>query len=1023
MPSITLKVLVGDKMKKTMFPEISGGEDLWICLNGWVDKLGVDPQHKSQHQFTYLDEDKDVIVLDSATDMDIFFSFTPVPPIPTLTLILPQAAPGAQTAGSTPPTIVTPTPASDKPASPEQTPEGEEDESWSSGVEEEEGSFLSPVKDDEEGRNFSSPGNQEKDPAKSNPNEGGERFPSRSEQPPDEQLTVMLEYKDSFQKLELSPLQSDNWWSDVEREAYKLSKQDIDSHYVELRYVCVNPGVNPGGENKISPLLSSESFKKILTSKKYIQLLVTLAPSIPSPQAEQIRRDLCRSCLLRRIDTRLRPCGHEFCTECASKLQICPLHECLIPTTSRTSITSPSSPPRFPLSPSSPSRSSFSGGTARPTVLCRYFQQNRCQHGSKCTYAHGATALRGVHEYYVSKKTQYTAGSTAGCTVMALEAALNLFNFAPLGTSLIDSILEAGSVLYLGDQHSSCDEIFPKIYRYKEKMIAKDPKQCPLKNLSFAVAEIQNLCRENKQPVAAILTKPPESLLLYVNKDRYNMDKFIIFDSHGRNQHNLHGAYLLLCDKSACVRYLEALWQSDLQADGQSDPREVYMYNTLDINILMPRPGMVSTKCILPLDLAQELKKVRVELQLEKKNLGEERSKLQKSVQRAEQNIQRAEQNDRQNMREIARLTRVMSGMEAERKRLQESLRLSRQAKPNDAPLADPANKKKKMNKKNKNKNKNKIVDEEIDPASLAVIEQLERENAIEKQRFVSDRKHALRLQNGQEEEELRRQQAQEATARRIDQEERTTQRRMAEDSRLAQSMAQKVLKCRICMDDLLEDDVAAFSHCDHKDFHRECMQQDINSQLKDNNLPKCPICKIEANEQNADVITLIADNDLELLLNQECMALYRSLSIKKGLISMGFINCPIPDCTEMIDPSEFQSRATCGAGHAWCKTCNTDKYHDGQTCLEYKQAKSAADVDVKFNELKDMEGLAQCPDCKATIEKSEGCNKMVCSSCNAKLCYLCSAKLSDTDPYGHFKGRDPKSACALFTGDVYEQD
>ncbi|KAJ3870155.1 hypothetical protein EV359DRAFT_69515 [Lentinula novae-zelandiae] len=50
------------------------------------------------------------------------------------------------------------------------------------------------------------------------------------------------------------------------------------------------------------------------------------------------------------------------------------------------------------------------------------------------------------------------------------------------------------------------------------------------------------------------------------------------------------------------------------------------------------------------------------------------------------------------------------------------------------------------------------------------------------------------------------------------------------------------------------------------------------------------------------------------------------------------------------------------------------------------------------------------CPGCKVHIEKSLGCNHMVCSKCKQHFCYRCGSRLSATSPYQHFS--IPGSRC-----------
>ena len=43
------------------------------------------------------------------------------------------------------------------------------------------------------------------------------------------------------------------------------------------------------------------------------------------------------------------------------------------------------------------------------------------------------------------------------------------------------------------------------------------------------------------------------------------------------------------------------------------------------------------------------------------------------------------------------------------------------------------------------------------------------------------------------------------------------------------------------------------------------------------------------------------------------------------------------------------------------------------------------------------------CPTCNNPIQKSEGCNKMICARCSTKFCWRCLVVLPEKDPYSHF--------------------
>lgn len=134
------------------------------------------------------------------------------------------------------------------------------------------------------------------------------------------------------------------------------------------------------------------------------------------------------------------------------------------------------------------------------------------------------------------------------------------------------------------------------------------------------------------------------------------------------------------------------------------------------------------------------------------------------------------------------------------------------------------------------------------------------------------------------------------------------------------------------------------------------------------------------------------------------------------------FCWCPTPDCqtiyrpTSQEPPKLFSCR---GCSKTICSSCNVD--HHGKSCAEHKYITSgaAADADRNFDKVKKQLGIKDCPRCKTSIQKSDGCNHMTCSACKAHICWVCLEAFNGSKPcYDHMN----RAHGGIFTGDaLYE--
>lgn len=99
---------------------------------------------------------------------------------------------------------------------------------------------------------------------------------------------------------------------------------------------------------------------------------------------------------------------------------------------------------------------------------------------------------------------------------------------------------------------------------------------------------------------------------------------------------------------------------------------------------------------------------------------------------------------------------------------------------------------------------------------------------------------------------------------------------------------------------------------------------------------------------------------------------------------------CPEAACENVIYKSNFATRneVICKCGKAFCFQCNNE-HHLPSSC------QIVADWAAKENDEEDSlvwikANTKQCPKCKTSIEKNQGCQSMMCTKCKYQFCWFC---------------------------------
>ncbi|XP_067010116.2 E3 ubiquitin-protein ligase RNF14 [Anabrus simplex] len=241
---------------------------------------------------------------------------------------------------------------------------------------------------------------------------------------------------------------------------------------------------------------------------------------------------------------------------------------------------------------------------------------------------------------------------------------------------------------------------------------------------------------------------------------------------------------------------------------------------------------------------------------------------------------------------------------------------------------------------------------------------------------------------------------------------------------------------CKICFTDKRGEQCTRFEPCGHV-FCRECMSGYLEVRIKEGTVQSigCPEDKCTSEASPSQVKDLVS---------AELFSKYDSVLLNATLETMeDILYCPRSSCNYPVSREPNEKMATCPACHyVFCIYCKM-VYHGVEPCrfksaekrqlveeyqnaslqrraeLEQRYGRKQLQtlVDTHMSESWINENSKNCPHCNAAIEKSDGCNKMVCWRCNTYFCWICSARLNPQCPYEHFNSTKSQCFNKLFLG------
>ncbi|CAN8236817.1 unnamed protein product [Cochlearia groenlandica] len=202
-------------------------------------------------------------------------------------------------------------------------------------------------------------------------------------------------------------------------------------------------------------------------------------------------------------------------------------------------------------------------------------------------------------------------------------------------------------------------------------------------------------------------------------------------------------------------------------------------------------------------------------------------------------------------------------------------------------------------------------------------------------------------------------------------------------------------VECPICLSEI--DEVYTLEGCSHR-FCKACLLEQFEASMR--NFDAFPIlCS------HVDCGAPIVVHDMKALLTEEKLdELFRaSLSSYVTSRSERFRFCSTPDCPSIYRVTQKSGEPfICGACNSeTCTRCHLE-YHPYVTCERYKLFKE--DPDLSLKDWANGKDVKECPFCMSTIEKSEGCNHVLCR-CGKHICWVCLDFFTHQEPcYEHLR-------------------